>query len=256
MAMFTSNPPVAKFARIGDIVEGTIVDVYRSQRYEYVRGGQGLPLYWSNKKPTPGARINPETGQANDPVLQHVITVDTGTPDDNGDTERRIFVKNKRMETALTAAVTLAGGRRVGGLLIGGYLRCTWTGEEQGDGPSPAKVHSFEYAAPPAGTGREPSGEVRLAEREPEPTVPSLGGGSVPAMGIAREQPGDSVPAYRGFIGHGAADAVTFNDRLAVGDPVSAKAAAASARDGIKNTDVTAGVGGRARPADDDEPPF
>lgn len=251
MAMFTSNPPSAKFARIGDSVEGTIVDVYRSQRYEYVRGGQGLPLYWQNRKPTAGARVNPETGQANDPVLQYVIVVDTGAPDDNGDTERRIFVKNKRMETALTAAVTLAGGRRVGGLLIGGYLRCTWTGEEQGDGPSPAKVHSFEYAAPPAGTGREPSGEVRLAEREDAPGA-ALVVDQLPAAGAVPSV--QSRPPF-GYRSEALADTFAGADpaRWAV---APSREALATARSGVRETDVSAGVGGRPRPADDAEPPF
>lgn len=222
MGLFVSNAPVAKFAKIGDSVEGVIVDIYKAQRYEYVRGGQGEPLYWSNRKPTAGARIDRETGKPNDPVLQTVITVDTDTPDANGDTERRIFIKNKRMEHALTTAVTLAGGRRIGGLLLGGFLRCTWVGEEQGDGPSPAKVYDFGYTAPAAGTGREPSGEVRLAEREDEPAAP------------------------------------TYRDRLAVGDPVPslgiqvpAGVAASSARAGIKDTDVTRGA-----QLINDEPPF
>jgi hypothetical protein len=259
MAMFITNAPAAKFAHLGDAVEGTIVDAYRTQRYEYVRGGQGQPLYWSNKKPTAGARVNAETGRANDPVLQWVLVLDTGQPDEQGDTERRLFVKNQRMEKALTAAVTVAGGRRVGGLLLGGYLRCTWVGEEDGDGPQPAKVYAFEYAAPPAGTGREPSGEVRLAEREPEPAarvtvaghdVTGYLAGSAP-VGIAREAP-------------------TYADRLAVGEPSRevldgagaakytppSREALATARSGVRDTDVSAGVGGRPRPADDDEPPF
>lgn len=245
MAMFTTNAPSAKFAHIGDSVEGTIVDVYRTQRYEYVRGGQGAPLYWLNKKPTAGARINPETGRANDPVLQWVIVVDTGTPDDNGDTERRVFVKNKRMEVALTAAVTLAGGRRAGGLLIGGWLRCTWAGEEQGDGPSPAKVYAFEYAAPPAGTGREPSGEVRLGEREDEPATRVTVGGRDVTGYLAGSAPVGIVPSREVLDGAGA---VKYT-------PPS-REALATARTGVRETDVSAGVGGRPRPAVDDEPPF
>lgn len=165
MGLFTVNAPAAKFAKVGDSVSGEIIDVYQSQRYEFVRNGNGQPLYWSNRKPTPGARIDPVTGKKNDPVLQYVITVDTGVADEDGNTERRIFVKNKRMEDALKRAVRDSKARE--GLLLGGQLSCEYTGDDEtSDAPQAPKMYAFTYAPPAAGEGRQPSGEVRLADRE------------------------------------------------------------------------------------------
>jgi hypothetical protein len=176
MPLFVTEAPSAKFPTVGTTVEGEVTDVYRAQRFEYVKNGQGLPLYWQNRKPTAGARFAAD-GTPNDPVLQEVITLDTGVPDANGDTERRIFIKNKRMRTAIAAAVAAAGGRRAGGLLLGGRLSCTWVGEEEGEGGQPAKVYEFTYTPPAPGTGRTPDNDVRLSERSadtPAPVTPPV----------------------------------------------------------------------------------
>lgn len=170
MGLFTTAAPAAKFVKVGDSVEGEIVEIYRAQRYEFVRNGIGQPLYWSNRKPTPGARIDPATGKKNDPVLQYVITVETGIADEDGNTERRIFAKNKRMEDGLKKAVIAAKARE--GLLLGGRLSCTYTGDdEKSDAPQLPKMYEFVYTAPAAGEGRDPGNEVRLADRDEEDQV-------------------------------------------------------------------------------------
>ena len=163
MGLFTVNAPAAKFVRVGDSVEGEIVEVIQEQRRKFVRGQLGDPEYWFNRKPVINMPVDPATGKKNPPVLQYVITIDTGVPDEDGNTERRIFVKNKRMEDGLKKAVREAKVRE--GLLLGGGLSCTFTGyDETSEAPQPPKIYEFVYTAPAPGEGRQPSGEVRLCD--------------------------------------------------------------------------------------------
>lgn len=164
--LFTTAPPSVKFKKIGDSVEGEIIDVYQTQRYEYIRGAQGEPLYWHGRKPEP-VPTDPATGKKNEPVLQYVLVLETGIEDENGNTERRLFVKNKRMEQALKKAILLARAKE--GLLIGGRVRCTYTADDEtSDAPSLPKIYEYAYTKPEPGRGQLPSGEVRLAERDDE----------------------------------------------------------------------------------------
>jgi hypothetical protein len=150
--MFETRAPGAKFTQIGDGVDGEIVGVRRTQQTEFKTN---IPLYWENKtKSTHG--VNPATGRPNDPMLQTEITVDTGVPDENGVTERRLFVRGKRMTDSLKHAVQQGGGGG-DGLLIGGRLACTFYGTEpSAGGGSDAKLYRFAYAPPAAGEGRRP----------------------------------------------------------------------------------------------------
>lgn len=180
--MFETRAPGAKFATIGDNAAGDIVEVRRTQQTEYKTN---IPLYWENKLTVKNS-VNPATGQPNDPKLQYEITVETHTQDENGVTERRIFVRGKRMEQALRAAVGAGGGGREG-LLIGGWLSCTLTGTEpsQGGGQD-AKLYTFKYRPPAAGEGRrpdmtpvlyggEPAGAPQVSfSPPPQPPVPSF----------------------------------------------------------------------------------
>lgn len=165
--LFATAAPTAKFKNIGDTVEGEIIDAYQYQDSEYVRNGVGQPLYWHNRRPTPGMRIDPATGRPNDPVLRWQIVLDTGMPDEDGRTERRLFLSKKRLEDGLKRAIIAARAHE--GLLLGGHLRCTFTGfDETSDALQLPKTFEFVYTAPAAGKGRRPSGEVRLAERDHE----------------------------------------------------------------------------------------
>lgn len=150
--MFETRAPGAKFTHVGDGIDGDIVGVRRTQQTEFKTN---IPLYWENKQKSTH-RTNPATGGANDPMLQTEITLDTGVPDENGATERRLFVRGKRMTDALKQAVQAGGGGR-DGLLIGGRLACTFYGTEASTGGgSDAKLYRFAYGAPAAGEGRRP----------------------------------------------------------------------------------------------------
>lgn len=173
--MFETRAPSAKFTRIGEQVSGRITGVRRTQHCEYKTN---IPLYWEkvgNGAAVVKHSVNPLTGLPNDPKLQYEITLETGQQDENGSTERRLFVRGKRMEEALRAAVQGSDGAR-DGLLIGGDLTCAWTGTEpsQGGG-SDAKLYRFTYKPPAAGEGRKPDLTPVLAgnhaaAHEPQPT--------------------------------------------------------------------------------------
>lgn len=191
MGLFTTNAPAAKFKQVGDSVEGEIVDVYRGQRYEFIRNAIGEPMWWINGKPTPGVSVDPATGKKARPVLDYVITVDTGEPDENGESERRVFFKTPRMEKSLKASVAAARTRE--GLMLGGRLKVTYTGDDEtSNAPTLPKMFDVVYTPPAPGQGREPSGEVRLAGggqadddndevARPLPTSPAPGPASDPA---------------------------------------------------------------------------
>jgi hypothetical protein len=151
--------PAARFDRVGEEVGGRIVDVASVQQTEYKTR---IPFYWENRTKVTRA-VNPATGEANDPMMQRVVTVDVGVPDENGNTERRIFIRGKRMTSAYKDALA-AGGAGRQGILIGGQLYATWTGTEasQGGGAD-AKTYRFRYVAPKPGEGTKPDAAPILA---------------------------------------------------------------------------------------------
>lgn len=150
MGFLSSYAPSAKFAQVGDTVGGRIIDARMVQTSEYKRGGGGRPEYWENNAKAYTA-IGAD-GTPNEPKAQLELTLETGVPDEQGETERRIFIKNKRQWSALKAAVKEARDRR--GLLIGGYIEKTWTGTEAGEGSEDAKTWRIVYT-PPAEGGTE-----------------------------------------------------------------------------------------------------
>lgn len=157
--MFEKRAPVAKFTQVGQRVEGDIVDVQHTQQTDWKTR---LPYFWENRLRVHNPR-NLATGQPNDPVMQYIITIDTGKPtDDSGSTELRLFIDRPRMKTALREAVELTGGRD--GLLIGGHLAMAWTGTtpSQGGGRD-ANTYQCWYRPPADGTGRKPDLTPQLA---------------------------------------------------------------------------------------------
>lgn len=187
--MFETRAPSAKFATVGDGIDGDIVGVRRTQQTEFKTN---IPLYWENKTKSTN-RTNPANGQLNDPMLQTEITLDTGVPDENGATERRLFVRGKRMTDALKQAVQQGGGGR-DGLLIGGKLACTFYGTEaSAGGGSDAKLYRFSYNPPAAGDGRRPDNTPVLydgdAEEQPVTNPEPLGRYTVTAGNTVNAQP-------------------------------------------------------------------
>lgn len=187
--MFETRAPSAKFATVGDGIDGDIVGVRRTQQTEFKTN---IPLYWESKTKSTN-RTNPASGQPNDPMLQTEITLDTGVPDENGATERRLFVRGKRMTDALKQAVQQGGGGR-DGLLIGGKLACTFYGTEaSAGGGSDAKLYRFSYNPPAAGEGRRPDNTPVLydgdAEEQPVTNPEPLGRYTVTAGNTVNAQP-------------------------------------------------------------------
>lgn len=187
--MFETRAPSAKFATVGDGIDGDIVGVRRTQQTEFKTN---IPLYWESKTKSTN-RTNPANGQPNDPMLQTEITLDTGVPDENGATERRLFVRGKRMTDALKHAVQQGGGGR-DGLLIGGKLACTFYGTEaSAGGGSDAKLYRFSYNPPAAGEGRRPDNTPVLydgdAEEQPVTNPEPLGRYTVTAGNTVNAQP-------------------------------------------------------------------
>lgn len=149
MGLFSESIPTAKFNQIGDTVVGEIVRFDQQQRTKFVRGQvtPGLPMFWSNGRPTAGADVDPRTGAENQPVMDKVVVLDTEVADEYGETQRRLFIKSKQMLTGIKDACKAAGVRDVA---EGGRLTCTWV-SGAGETGSP-KVYAFEYA-PPAMAG-------------------------------------------------------------------------------------------------------
>lgn len=144
MGLFTTSIPTAKFTQIGDSVVGRIVDIGQQQRTEYLRdGGIGEPMFWSGGRPVAGAEMDPRTGQPNKPVMDHVITLETGAADENGVTERRVFVKGKAELASIKQACKDAGVRDIE---VGGVLKKTWI--SGAGGTSDPRVYEYKYKAP------------------------------------------------------------------------------------------------------------
>jgi hypothetical protein len=178
--------PTAKFQQIGQTIGGEIVDARRLQTSQYKTN---RPEYWENGTITFAPYDS--KGEANDPKAQLEVTVETGVADENGETERRLFIKNKRQMEALTAALKKARARQ--GLLIGGSLWMTWTGKEAGQGSEDANTWEIRYEAPPPGGGQEVDETVRLIgggtwrkglTGPPQDPAPSPGSGSEEGAGL------------------------------------------------------------------------
>lgn len=233
MALFTGRTPSAKFNKIGDSVEGSIVEVEKRQRYQFSRDGSGGPMFWHNRRPTENARYA-DDGSPNDPVLDLVLTLETGVADENGDTERRVFLKNKRMNTALEKAVLTAGAKREG-LLIGGRLQVTFSAEETGDGPNPYKVYDFVYGRPEEGQGSVPDVKISAVTVEEkagagvEAAVAAHQGRAVSAGGSYETVPSGGVRQF----GNAAVNTTTHQAMLRQGTDSAAAALGVKARQDV-----------------------
>ena len=144
MGLFSENAPTANFSKLGDEISGVIVDIYQHHRTQY---GTGIPMYWVANKPTAGVKTD-STGKACDPVMDVVIVLDTDTPNEFGDTQRRLFIKGKQMMNGVKAARRASGAKDVE---KGGRLSCKWSSGTGGQGGTP-KVYEFTYKAPVAQT--------------------------------------------------------------------------------------------------------
>jgi hypothetical protein len=156
MGLFNTGAPTAKFLQVGDSCVGRIVDIRQTQRTEFLRGGDiGEPMFWSGGRPIAGAATDPRTGQPNQPVMDHVVTLDCGVEDEEGFTEKRIFVKGKAELASIKAACVAAGVRDVE---VGGILKKTWVsgGRPGGADVDNPRVYEYRYK-PPTGSDPKPA---------------------------------------------------------------------------------------------------
>jgi hypothetical protein len=228
MGIGATYAPAARFPKIGDSVSGIITDGRMVQTSQYKTN---RPEYWENKSVTFAAFA--ADGTPNEPKAQIELTVDTGVPDESGDPERRLFLKNKRHFAALRAALKAARARH--GLVVGGWVSMTLTGTEPGEGTEEAKTWAIEYR-PPAEGGFE------LDEK----TIHLVGGG-VYVKGLALAAPSAPVAATPSALA-----SVAQNELDALADRQ------AEAIDRIRTTQQSSPLATRlgiARPVDD-EPPF
>lgn len=145
MGLFNETVPTAKFDKVGDSVTGEIVRFEKQHRSEFNPNLKGAPrmMFWVDGKPTAGIAFDPVTKKPNNPVMDNVLVLETGQPDEYGKTERRLFVKGKATLSAVKEACKSAGVQDVE---EGGILTCTWA-NGLGRVGSP-KVYSFSYVPP------------------------------------------------------------------------------------------------------------
>lgn len=163
MPIGVSSAPYAKFVKPGDRHGGKIVDFRIVQTTDF---DSRRPQYLEQQEDGSFSRVFNafrSDGRPNDPITQYEITVDTGKPDADGDTELRIFVdprkgrrntmlEGKRGGDAVAIALKKAKAHRVG-LEIGGTFYLI-AGEKVRDGSGPAtNTWTAEYEPPVDGPG-------------------------------------------------------------------------------------------------------
>lgn len=144
----------AKFAQIGDTVEGVIVDQPELRQRTSIDDGK--PLTWDDGSPQ----------------MQLVVRLQTDLRDDaEDDGIRNLYVsggfKRASLQKAVADAVRTAGAK---GLAVGGRLKVGFTGEEppQKRGMSPAKLYQARYTPPTDTFLDEPAAK-------PEPAAATAG---------------------------------------------------------------------------------
>jgi hypothetical protein len=246
MAIGASSAPYAKFTSPGDRHGGEIVDFRIVQNSDpKVRRPLYLAPTADGKWERSFAAYGPDN-KPNDPICQWEITVETGVEDDNGDTERRVFVdprkgrrgtttEGKRGGDAIAIALKKAKAGRVG-LEIGAKLFVTYLGKVQ-DGDNQVNTWSAEYEPPVGGPGAG----------KPVDEVPWLAGGE-------RYHKQAELARWEAARNGGTAAAAAFTPPVPGPAPTS-PAAQASAQQGIRDTTVAPSTV-PATTFDDDEIPF
>ena len=121
-----SGAPAFKFPNIGDNARGKVVAAVKRQQTD-MKTQQ--PLTWDNGEPR----------------WELVITMDSGTPDENGETNRRLFARGAMLK-AIRDALKEAGAQlEVGGELVVKYIA---DGEVSQRGFNPPKLYKAKYTKP------------------------------------------------------------------------------------------------------------
>ena len=253
MAIGVSAAPYAKFKNPGDRHGGEIVD-FRVVQNRDVKTRMPLYLQESDGKWSKVNNAFGPDGKPNDPICQWEVTVETGVADENGDTERRIFIDprkgrrgtttfGKRGGDAVDTAVKKAGAKRVG-LEIGGTFHLIFEGKVD-DGDAQINTWSAEYVPPPGGPG---------TGKAIDETPWLVGGG--------RYDKDRELNRWQATQQGALAASVAAAQEKAAGNPEPGHDLAAATREAIARTErahASSPVLNRpaaAGSADDDEPPF
>jgi hypothetical protein len=201
MGLFSSGVPTAKFSQPGDSCVGRIVAIGQKQRDEIVYDASakayrstGELMFWSGGRPTAGAATDPHTGQPNQPVLDGVVTLDTGTADENGETQKKVIVKGKAELESIKQACLGAGVRDVE---VGGIFKKIWV--SGAGGLADPRVYEYKYKPPAAETdptryvsppsGVMPAVTAQLARVHTSSPVLNRGGTTSAAQVTFEEEP-------------------------------------------------------------------
>lgn len=127
--LLTGGGSTAKFKEIGATVRGRVVAAEPRQARDY---DSGKPKVWDN----------------GDPVMEVVVTLDTGEEDENGNTFRTLYLGGKMLQAVRQA---LAEARSK--LVIGGELAVKYIGdgEPSKKGFNPPKLYKAKYTPPTPG---------------------------------------------------------------------------------------------------------
>jgi len=228
MPIGTSLAPYAPLVE-GKEIGGEIVDFRVQQKTDF---DTQRPLFFVKDATTgrvgKGFESHAADGTPNRPICDWVFTVDTGVEDENGDTERRIFldprtgqrgsdVEGKRGGDAIAIALKKAKAHRVG-LEIGGTIFIT-------RGPKMAPRRGEAQCVTYTARYEPPAGGVGTGEAVDE--VPWLVGGerysSTPKFGPAAQLA--AMPSAATPVGDADASPATFDSILnAVSTGAAAKA--------------------------------
>lgn len=132
--LMSGGVPSAKFADVGAVTKGRVVDLDSSQQTDF-------------------QTREPKFYDDGNPMMQVVVTLATDVRDpdiDDDDGTRRLYVRGQ-MVKAVREAVRKAGAD---GLAVGGTLGVQYTGDGQPSarGLNPPKLYAAQYAPPPTKT--------------------------------------------------------------------------------------------------------
>lgn len=157
--------PSAEFPQIGAFVGGEVVgnpQGYHAREFDRSNPGRGALKYYPSGDPVMGVTVD--------------VKVYPPTADDPG--IRRLYIEKPRQKAALRDALNKAGAGNTG-IEPGSYVGLTWTGEEAGEGASPAKTWEAVYQSP-----------AQLKAQK------ALGGATAPVAPVPQPQ-AQAVPQYQ-----------------------------------------------------------
>lgn len=151
MGLLDTYAKSATFDRVGDRVGGRVIGAPREvQQKDY---DSGKPLWWTAEGGRPSTDPEERDGTKRNPVMQLVVTVDTGRIDpavEDDDGERAVWVRGQMLQAARAALKRV----RAKHIEPGGEFWVVFEREEQGRDErgrakgNPKKIYAVTYAPP------------------------------------------------------------------------------------------------------------